>query len=722
MMSEKGSAAGNEVLKAIELTSDKVGEKYGLEAKRVRAVLHRTEYVTDQQVSTAKASQLDSFPWNISYAHADMCMEYFLSSFIRAIEYLHPEEVLTLFEKEDPHLLEKHDYNLGYLTARMTPLYDLMELENVTEMFVDHLQDNRTHIVETGLPRTSFERSPVLDKLLSHLYFIKKPVSYVGKKRHSWYKGNAKDRDFEISVESLSFLEDIGRYLHPPTSSGSIEFNDAGNIIYDFVWVQIDEENNLELFPYEKAPSLKILNREDSKKISKDRDKLFGLKIQVLNELFRSVRTNDVKNLWDNCLNVFTQSLSSDEIHFYINIDNLYKKSEMNLGDVYERWFRPSIGGITDLFEVIGHYEKELTIGTYAKTREALKEIIAPEDIDRGFVKKDESLYFKYVSLGKKDSLDDALDLFSSLQAQEDEFWKEYRYRVRGYLENIYPTHVAEEGVKYKAELGPTPRFEASKRVIYETTVAAEHAEMFELNLHHFAEFYKWHIANTGKPPEPPPLKLIATTPIAENGFHKDGEIWEIIFQGKSISFRETKGLRYITFLISHPRKEYHVLDLVSEVDGIPAESVDRASEKRTAKELADEKSAGDHDHSLPPDENVDVILDAQAQENIKKELDWLERELEEAAQNNDLERASHLREEKENILEHLSKASGSFGRSRKFSDEGEKARKRVAAAIRRTLEAIEKENTDLWRHLKSCIKTGYSCSYEPLEDIEWSL
>jgi DNA repair exonuclease SbcCD ATPase subunit len=115
------------------------------------------------------------------------------------------------------------------------------------------------------------------------------------------------------------------------------------------------------------------------------------------------------------------------------------------------------------------------------------------------------------------------------------------------------------------------------------------------------------------------------------------------------------------------------------------------------------------------------VILDAQAQEEIKKELDWLESELEEAVQNNDLERANHIRAQKEDILEHLSQASSIFGRSRQFSDDGEKARKRVAAAIRRTVEAIEKENTDLWRHLKSCIKTGYSCSYEPLEDIEWS-
>jgi len=115
------------------------------------------------------------------------------------------------------------------------------------------------------------------------------------------------------------------------------------------------------------------------------------------------------------------------------------------------------------------------------------------------------------------------------------------------------------------------------------------------------------------------------------------------------------------------------------------------------------------------------VILDEQALERIKEHLDWLYIELEEAVESNDLERANHLREEKEHIEEYLSKASGSFGRSRKFSDEGEKARKRVAAAIRRTLEAIEKENTDLWRHFKSCIKSGYSCSYEPLDDIEWS-
>ena len=40
------------------------------------------------------------------------------------------------------------------------------------------------------------------------------------------------------------------------------------------------------------------------------------------------------------------------------------------------------------------------------------------------------------------------------------------------------------------------------------------------------------------------------------------GDHWSITFQGKTGTFRNTKGLRYIAWLIRHQRKEVSVADL----------------------------------------------------------------------------------------------------------------------------------------------------------------
>jgi hypothetical protein len=178
-------------------------------------------------------------------------------------------------------------------------------------------------------------------------------------------------------------------------------------------------------------------------------------------------------------------------------------------------------------------------------------------------------------------------------------------------------------------------------------------------------------------------------------------------------------------------------LNLVREVDGIPLKSADKGHKKSTLAELRakwKEKERQNEDlkkilaekwksadSSLISIEEDDPILDFQAMAEINNKLNWLEEQIEEAMNENDIGKEDYLKAEKKAILEHLSQASNISGKSRQFIDEGEKARKRVAVAIRRALEAIEKENTDLWRHLNSYINTGYHCSYEPSEDIEWS-
>ena len=657
----------NEVRQAIDFTANDISQRYGLDVERVRAVLERTDY------------EGRNSPADLDYRDGDDRYVYlFDPSLAEALDYLQPEKALTLFEKEDLELLQKRATAFRYLFRRSAPFYSLDELEQLTKLFISYLKNNRDCVLKTGLSGQPFEKSPLLETLLSPLYFVKKPIS-----------------------------------------SHIAESSEIGDTFYQYMWGSGNDGSAIRECSYEEAPVLEILTPEYAEYLNENRSKLFDLKIQILRKLLESLRTGDITNILDNCLRLLTETYDKYELESYINTDNAYIEAKIYLNENTTVWHRPVTGGITDLLEIIGHYEKELTIGTFAKTREALGQIIsfdllmyAPSNVSEII-----SPYFKYVALGVKEELDIALDLFSSLQAQEDDFWKEYRFRVGEDLKNIYLERIVFlecPAVRYRAET--TQYNETHKTVVYTTTVAGEFADLLHQNLAYFAELFKLHIEYTGKPPEPPQLPSIGTPTVSENVFRKEGEIWRIAFADKSISLKDAKGLQYIAFLISHARKPFHVLDLIAEVEGSSSELDDKIYGRMSREQLNN-----DHHLSISRTGNTHEILDYEATKSLKNKLNYLKEELAKAEGNNDEGWMSKLREEIEVIEKQLVNAYRPSGQLSNFTDSGDKARKRVANAITRSLKKIEKENIHLWRHLNSFIDKGFRCSYDPPDDIEWS-
>lgn len=354
------------------------------------------------------------------------------------------------------------------------------------------------------------------------------------------------------------------------------------------------------------------------------------------------------------------------------------------------------LGGLTDLFEVIGHYEKELTIGTYAKTREALGNKIKFEDVryPPRYVSDLFSPYFKYVSHGKKGILDNAVEIFLSLQPKEYRFWSAYNNTVNKKLQEEFAR-------KFLGEVGIDDRF-------YERFIA-DHRN--------FLENFMWWIQARGEPPDHPPYYEKEPPRTLDYIFRKEGEIWNIVFEGKSISLRDSKGLHYIAFLLAHPREKFHILRLVNEVDRVPRKKVDSTYAQMRDKE-ADPKDL--KVLSSFEGEDKQQVLDYEAQRSIKERLIDIENELPKAEDENNLGLALKLREERENILVHLKKAMGLHGKPREFDSFIEKERKRVYGNIERVRQNIEEMNEELWRHLKTYIITGNYFSYDPLEDIKW--
>ena len=48
----------------------------------------------------------------------------------------------------------------------------------------------------------------------------------------------------------------------------------------------------------------------------------------------------------------------------------------------------------------------------------------------------------------------------------------------------------------------------------------------------------------------------------------REGEYWSIAFAGEAFRLKYLKGLHYLAYLLRHPGREFHVLDLVAAGQG----------------------------------------------------------------------------------------------------------------------------------------------------------
>jgi hypothetical protein len=164
-------------------------------------------------------------------------------------------------------------------------------------------------------------------------------------------------------------------------------------------------------------------------------------------------------------------------------------------------------------------------------------------------------------------------------------------------------------------------------------------------------------------------------------------------FADQTVQLRDAKGLRYLARLLSQPGREIHVSDLAG--DG-----------------------AGAAGRSGP----VDVVIDDAAARAYRDRVTELERELAEAREWNDSERAARAEVEIDAITDQLSSAYGLSGRTRTTGDPVERVRKAVTNRIKDSLGRIAVEHEPLGRHLANSVRTGTFCSYAPEHPMTWEL
>jgi len=174
-----------------------------------------------------------------------------------------------------------------------------------------------------------------------------------------------------------------------------------------------------------------------------------------------------------------------------------------------------------------------------------------------------------------------------------------------------------------------------------------------------------------------------------ENSFLQKGDVWEMRYKQESVILKNVKGYHDLRLLLSRPNETFHCLDLMGAVldESDPVELIDKAAKREYLARIRE-----------------------------------LQQEMAEAESMNQTEYLAPLQEEYESLLEHLSKATGLGGKSRKSGSSLEKARSAVTWRIRSAIKKIGTNHPGLAKHLSRSIRTGTHCTYQPEEEMHWLL
>ncbi|MFN8035539.1 MAG: hypothetical protein U0V73_06365 [Acidimicrobiia bacterium] len=195
------------------------------------------------------------------------------------------------------------------------------------------------------------------------------------------------------------------------------------------------------------------------------------------------------------------------------------------------------------------------------------------------------------------------------------------------------------------------------------------------------------------------PLRPAAAPAPARVHLHRaSGGLWSVGEDGQAQTLPDLKGLHYLAHLVARPGRTVAALDLSDSVAGHPGTGVH------------------------PSD--AGARLDDAAIAAYRHRLGALDTELAEAEDWNDPARAERLRAERDALVDEITAAVGLGGRARVAGSTVERARVAVRKAITAAVDRIERHDPALARLLRTTVRTGVGCSYEPDPDrpLEWLL
>jgi tetratricopeptide (TPR) repeat protein len=163
----------------------------------------------------------------------------------------------------------------------------------------------------------------------------------------------------------------------------------------------------------------------------------------------------------------------------------------------------------------------------------------------------------------------------------------------------------------------------------------------------------------------------------------RDGDDWMLTAGHEHARLRDGRGPHYLRALLAVPGRDIPALDLAAGGAGLAA--------------------AG-----------TGPVLDGTAREAYRRRLDVLAADLDAADRAGDRAAAERIGTERQALTAELRRAAGLAGRNRLASPEAERARVNVTRTLRATIERIAPAAPLAAAHLRSSIRTGAACRYQP--------
>jgi hypothetical protein len=165
---------------------------------------------------------------------------------------------------------------------------------------------------------------------------------------------------------------------------------------------------------------------------------------------------------------------------------------------------------------------------------------------------------------------------------------------------------------------------------------------------------------------------------------------------------------------VKNQGKDFHINDLIKETERVSSEWVSNASEILSEKDNFYKATKFNADHR--------DLTNGKFLKELKEEYRDLEKEVEQADEDNDLPRKEKAQIALDDFKKFYSEYFTPKGRVRKILDPTTQAKNRVAKRINRALIEIKKHNEEAWKHFHNALNPidSYYLSYSPEHHIGW--
>ena len=175
--------------------------------------------------------------------------------------------------------------------------------------------------------------------------------------------------------------------------------------------------------------------------------------------------------------------------------------------------------------------------------------------------------------------------------------------------------------------------------------------------------------------------QLLRAAPVPDGQIARLATGWRFTYGDHSVHVADSVGAQRLRHLLNHPWTDLSASELVGVVDQAPRHEINDAATLRTYRDRIGE---------------------------LRTDIDQAERD-------HDIERASAVRAQLDELLDHLGPSIGLLGRTRTFSDSGERARVAVRKSLGRVFAAINEQDPEFGRCLHDSIRTGAICRFQPV-------